>query len=76
MKIRGLKLFCPFDGHKLQKYKMDSEILEQCYAYCSKCKLEFTVTVPKEGDGSIDFFWQEGKPQMRDLIKRAKEMSK
>lgn len=73
MKIKLLKLFCPLDGHRLQKYGMDSEILEQCYGYCRECKREYMVTVPKDREGSIDFFWQEGKVQMRDVIKRGKE---
>jgi len=72
--IRKTKLFCPFCGKKLRKYAIRTDILHRCYAYCSACKKEYSVTIfPEDKPNNVEFWWKEGEPIMLDTIRKKKK---
>jgi len=51
--IKKTVLFCSFCGKKLKKYEYDTDIQQQCYAYCSACKREYHVTIISIGTRAV-----------------------
>jgi len=73
LKIRKLKIFCPFDGIEMEKYESD-KLYNLCYCYCKKCKREFNVGIIQSKDGnSLNFYWKEGDTRIYNSIKKSKK---
>jgi len=76
--IRKTALFCPFCGKKLRKYEYDTHIQQECYAYCSACKREYSTSLissdisTNTANGAC-FYWMEGDTRILDRIRKSKK---
>jgi len=76
LKIRKLKIYCPFDGKEMEKYDIADNIsdYQYCYCYCKKCKREFLISISQTESGNgLSFYWKGGDTRMWDRIKKSKK---
>jgi len=72
--IKKTVLFCPFCGKKLRKYEYDTPPREACYAYCSTCKREYSVSIIISNKSYMtNLWWKDGDTRILDWIRKKKK---